>query len=199
MHQQLFDSEESCRNKQPQDERNQVKPGMPIRTLVSCSASRLVLRISRVDLPSLSIGRASNNVFINCEDMPIKDLVRLIDNDPRFKLNLINMLSLQLEFGRTINSLGWTMDRIPIYTSQNARHLNLMAADEHSKAINRKLFWSEMNDLNRLSATIFLSKLVCEMLPSLMLVAKMEFEEGDEKRSCHTLGELLPITVLYMY
>ena len=117
MLQQLFVSEESCRNKQPQDERNQVKPGMPIRNLVSCSASRLVLRISRVDLLSLSIGRASNNIFINCEDMPIRDLVRIIDNEPRFKLNLINMLSLQLEFGRTINSMGWSMDRIPIFTS----------------------------------------------------------------------------------
>ena len=56
-----------------------------------------------------------------------------------------------------------------------------------------KLFWSKMDDLNRLSATIFLSKLVCEVLPSLVLVAKIEFAEGDERRSCQTLGELLPI------
>ena len=65
MNQQLLSSEESGRNKQPQDERNQVKPGLPVRALVSNSASRLVLIMSRVDLPTLSVGRASNNVFLN--------------------------------------------------------------------------------------------------------------------------------------
>ena len=85
------------------------------------------------------------------------------------------------------------MDRIPIYTSQNSRHLNLVAAGEHSKAINRKLYWNETNNLNKLSATMFLSKLVCEMLPSLVLLAKIEYLDGDERKSCQTLGELLPI------
>ena len=40
---------------------------------------------------------------------------------------------------------------------------------------------------------MFLSKLVCEMLPSLVLLAKIEYLDGDERKSCQTLGELLPI------
>ena len=121
----LLSNEENVRHKQSSDVGNQVKPGLPVSALVSNSASRLVLIMSRVELPTLSVGRASRNVFINSEDMPLADLIRLIDNEPRFKLNLVNMLSLQLEMGRCINSLDWALDRIPIYTSQNSRHLNL--------------------------------------------------------------------------
>ena len=193
MNQKLLSNEEDGRHKQSVNEGNQVKPGLPVSALVSNSASRLVLVMSRVELPTLSVGRATRNIFLSSEDMPLADLARLIDNEPRFKLNLINMLSVQLEMGRCINSIDWPVDRIPIFTSQNSRHLNLMAAGEHSKAINRKLSWNETTSLNKLSATIFLSKLVCEILPSLVLLAKIEYLDGDERKSCQTLGELLPI------
>ena len=178
MTQHLFAANESGRAKPQQEERSQDRPGMPIRNLVSGSAARLALRISHVDIPSLSIDRASTNIYRNCKDMPLSSLISVIDSDPKYKMNLINMLDLQLEFGKMVNSLGWCSTRIPVFTSQNARHLNLQAADEHSKAINRKMYWIEMDDLNRLNATIFLSKLVCEALPSLVLIAKLEYEDG---------------------
>ena len=175
MNQKLLSNGEDGRHKQSANEGNQVKPGLPVSALISNSASRLVLVMSRVELPTLSVGRATRNIFLSSEDMPLADLARLIDNEPRFKLNLINMLSVQLEMGRCIHSIDWPVDRIPIFTSQNSRYLNLMAAGEHSKAINKKLSWNETTSLNKLSATIFLSKLVCEILPSLVLLAKIEY------------------------
>lgn len=170
---------------------------MSIKQLVSGSAARLALRISRVDIPSLSIGRASTNVYRICEDIPLCNLISIIDSDPKYKLNLINMLDLQLQFGKMANSLGWCPTCVPLFTSQNGRHLNLQAADDHTKSINRKMYWIEQDDLNRLNDTIFLSRSVCEVFPSLVLVAKLEYEVGNEKRRCQTLGELLPI-VKYM-
>ena len=107
------------------------------------------------------------------------------------------MLDLQLQFGKMANSLGWCPTCVPLFTSQNGRHLNLQAADDHTKSINRKMYWIEQDDLNRLNDTIFLSRSVCEVFPSLVLVAKLEYEVGNEKRRCQTLGELLPI-VKYM-
>ena len=58
MNQQLLSNEENGRHKQSSDEGNQVKPGLPVSALVSNSASRLVLIMSRVELPTLSVGRA---------------------------------------------------------------------------------------------------------------------------------------------
>ncbi len=188
----MCSDESNCARPQ-QEERHPTRPAIPIRHLLSGAASRLVLRMSRVDIPSLSIGRASENVFKSCEDMPLAGLISIIDNELKFKTNLISMIDLQLEFGRLVNSFGWCPTRIPIFTTQNSRYLYMQAADEDSKNINRKMYWVEMDDLNRLSATIFLSKLVCEALPLLILFAKMEYAVGDQRKSCSVLGELIPL------
>ncbi len=186
-------SEENSRARPQQEERHPARPAIPIRHLVSGAASRLVLRMSQVEMPSLSIGRASENVFKSYEDMPLAGLINIIDSEPKFKTNLINMIDLQLSFGRLVNSFGWCPTRIPIFTTQNSRYLYMQAANNESKNINRKMYWIEMDDLNKLSATIFLSKLVCEALPALILFAKLEYAVGDKRRSCSVLGELIPL------
>ena len=186
-------SANSGRSRPQQEERNPTRPAIPVQKLVSGLASRLVFRMGRVELPSLSIGRASLNVYRSAEDMPLQGLLRIIDQDPKFKLNLISMVDLQLSFGKIIDSFGWCPTKIPILTTQNSRHLYLQSATEETRNINKRMFWIEMEDLNRLSGYVFLSKLICEALPALCLLGKLVFSEDGKQIRCSVLGKLIPL------
>ena len=50
-----------------------------------------------------------------------------------------------------------------------------------------------MEDLNRLSGYVFLSKLVCEALPALCLLGKLVFSEAGKQIKSNVLGELIPL------
>jgi len=184
---------DSGRSRPQQEVRNPTHPAIPVQKLVSGIASRVMFKMERVELPSLSIGRASLNVFRSAEDMPLQGLIKIIDQEPKFKLNLMSMVDLQLSFGKLLDSFGWCSTKIPIITTQNSRHLNLQAATEETKNINKRMFWIEMEDLNKLSAYIFLSKLICEALPALCLLGKLVFTENGKQISSEVLKELIPL------
>ena len=186
-------SGDNTRARHQQEERFPVRPAIPVHKLVSGVASRVVFRMGRTELPSLSIGRASENIFRSAEDMPIQGLIQIIDNEPKFRTNLMSMLDLQLSFGKLINSFGWCATKIPILTTQNSRNLYVQAATEETRNINKRMYWVEMEDLNKLSALVFLSKLVIEALPALCLIGKLEFPLNGYKKSSNVLGELVPL------
>jgi hypothetical protein len=103
------------------------------------------------------------------------------------------MIDMQLSLGKLINSFGWCATKIPILTTQNSRNLYVQAATMETMNINKRMFWVEMEDLNKLSALVFLSKLVTEALPALCLIGKLEFSSNGNKRGSNVLGELIPL------
>jgi len=193
MNQELQAAEEE-RNVLPQQpERNPNRQIIYLQTMVTGQAARMVMKASRVETPTLSAGRASRNIFLTSEEMPIGRLFYLLDKDPKYKLNLMNLIDLQLQFGQLVTTMDWNPTRLPLYTTQNARIINCQSGIEADVQLNKRMYWGEQTDINTLSGYLVLSRMACEILPALTSLAMVECqsEENGNVYRCRTLECLI--------
>ena len=121
--------------------------------------------------------------------MPVGRLFHLLDKDPKYKLNLMNLIDLQLQFGQLVTTMDWNLTRLPLYTTQNARIINCQSGIEAEVQLNKRMYWGEQTDINTLSGYLVLSRMACEILPALTSLALVECqsEEDGIVYRCRTL------------